>query len=59
MKRIIITCCSLLVLQSFPAQAERADALKNASIKSSTVFLDNSAHNTIATGNVLRAVPRS
>jgi lipopolysaccharide export system protein LptA len=53
MKKIIITCCSLLLLQSFPAQAERADALKFASIKSRTVFLDNAAHNTVATGNVV------
>jgi hypothetical protein len=28
MKKTIVTCCSLLLLLSLPAQAERADALK-------------------------------
>ena len=53
MKKTVITSCSLFLLLSFPAQAERADALKGASIQSKTLFIDNAARNTVATGNVV------
>jgi lipopolysaccharide export system protein LptA len=53
MKKIKITCCCLLLLQTLAAQAERADALKAVTIQSRTQFMDNVAHNAVATGNVV------
>lgn len=53
MKKILVTCCSFLLLQSLPAQAERADGLKRLDIKSADVYLDNVSRNAVATGNVV------
>lgn len=53
MKKIFVTCCSLVLLQSLPAQAERADGLKRLDIKSADVYVDNVSRNAVATGNVL------
>jgi lipopolysaccharide export system protein LptA len=53
MNKIFITCCAFVLLQSFPAQAERADGLKRVSIKSADVYVDNVSRNAVATGNVI------
>jgi len=53
MKKILVTCCCFVLLQSMPAQAERADGLKRLDIKSADFYLDNVSRNAVATGNVL------
>jgi lipopolysaccharide export system protein LptA len=53
MKKILLTCCTFVLLQSLPAQAERADGLKRLDIKSADVYVDNVSRNAVATGNVV------
>jgi len=53
MKKILVTCCAFILLQSLPAQAERADGLKRVDIKSTDVYVDNVSRNAVATGNVV------
>lgn len=52
MNKILVTCCSLILLQSLPVQAERADGLKRLDIKSTDVYVDKVSRNAVAAGDV-------
>jgi lipopolysaccharide export system protein LptA len=53
MKKILIACCTVFLLQSLAAQAERADAFKRVSVKYNDLYFDNVSQNAIATGKVV------